>query len=99
MSTRKVLSDPAQVLPCALEELGCETTSLDPYAHIWDYRDNCVVSVLRTEAWWNKEQYIKILVDPNQQLNLYLNLKTTPKNNVKNRQIFTRPITIHSMWQ
>ena len=36
MSTGKVLSDSAQVLPCALEELGCETTSLDPYAYIWD---------------------------------------------------------------
>ena len=49
MSTGKVLSDSAQVLPCALEELGCETTSLDPYAYIWDYPDNCVLSVHRTE--------------------------------------------------
>ena len=30
MSTGKVSSDSAQVLPCALEELGCKTTSLDP---------------------------------------------------------------------
>ena len=30
MSFGKFLSDSAQVLPCALEELGCETTSLDP---------------------------------------------------------------------
>ena len=44
-----VLSDSAQVLPCALEELGCETTSLDPHAHTWDYPDNCVLSVLRSE--------------------------------------------------
>ena len=49
MSTGKVLCDSAQVLPCALEELGCETTSLDPHAYIWDYPDNCVLSVLRTE--------------------------------------------------
>ena len=49
MSTGKGLSDSGQVLPCALEELGCETTSLDPYAYIWDYPDNCVLSVLRTE--------------------------------------------------
>ena len=49
MSTGKVFSDSAQVLPCALEELGCETTLLDPYAYIWDYPDNCVFSVLRTE--------------------------------------------------
>ena len=46
MSTGKILCDSAQVLPCALEELGCETTSLDPYAYIWNYPDNCVLSVL-----------------------------------------------------
>ena len=49
MSTGKVLSDSAQVLSCAPEELDCETTSLDPYAYIWNYPDNCVLSVLRTE--------------------------------------------------
>ena len=49
MSAGNVLSDSAQVLPCALEELGCEVTSLDPYAYIWDYPDNCVLSVFRTE--------------------------------------------------
>ena len=49
MSTGKILSDSAQLQPCALEELGCETTSLDPYAYNWDYPDNCVLSVLRTE--------------------------------------------------
>ena len=30
----KVLSDTGFMLPCALEELGCETTSLDPNAYI-----------------------------------------------------------------
>ena len=45
----KVLSDTDLILPCALEELGCETTSLDPYAYIWDYPDNCAISILRTE--------------------------------------------------
>ena len=42
----KVLSDIGLKLPCALEELGCETTSLDPYAYIWDYPDNCAISIL-----------------------------------------------------
>ena len=45
MSTGKVLSDSAQVLPRPLEVLGRETTSLEPYACIWDYADNCVLSV------------------------------------------------------
>ena len=45
----KVLSDTGLILPCALEELGCETTSLDPSVYIWDYPDNCAISVLETE--------------------------------------------------
>ena len=49
MSPGKFLSDSAQVLPCALEELGCETTSLDPCVYIWVYPDNSIPSVLRTE--------------------------------------------------
>ena len=49
MLNGKDLSDSAQLLPCALEELGCETTSLEPCAYIWDYADNFVLSVLRTE--------------------------------------------------
>ena len=49
MESGKVLSDMGLILLCAPEELGCETTSLDPYAYIWDYPDNCVLSVHRTE--------------------------------------------------
>ena len=45
----KVLSDSGLILPCAVEELGCETTSLDPYAYISDYPDNCVISILRMD--------------------------------------------------
>ena len=45
----KVLFDMGLILPCALEELRCETTSLDPYAYIWGYPDNCVLSILRSE--------------------------------------------------
>ena len=32
MENGKALSEMGMILPCALEELGCETTSLDPYA-------------------------------------------------------------------
>ena len=49
MENGKVLSDMGLMLPCALQKLGCETTSLDPYAYIWDYPDNCVLSVLGRE--------------------------------------------------
>ena len=49
MENGEVLSDMGLILPCALQELGCETTSLDAYAFIWGYPDNCVLSILRTE--------------------------------------------------
>ena len=49
MENGKLLSDMGLILPCALEELGCETTSIDPYAYNWDYPDNCVLSILRRE--------------------------------------------------
>ena len=45
----KVLSGMGLILPCALKELGCETTSLETYAYISHYPDNCVLSILRTE--------------------------------------------------
>ena len=49
MSGGKVLTDAVEVMQCALEELGCETTSMNRYAYIWDYPDNCVLSVLQNE--------------------------------------------------
>ena len=101
MSTLKVLSDSAQVLPCALEELGCGTTSLDPYAYIWDYPDNCVLSVLRTENVniLKERRNYYILVDPIQLLKWCLKLKTTLNNTVENRQTITRRNTVQSLLQ
>ena len=62
MENGKVLSDMGLILPCALEELGCETTSLDPYAHILGYPDNCVLPVLRTEKFNMVKQDTKYYV-------------------------------------
>ena len=45
----KDLSDTGLTLPCVLEELGCEMTSFDSYDYIWDYPDNCAISIFRTE--------------------------------------------------
>ena len=81
MSTGKVLSDSAQVLPCALEELGCETTSLDPYAYIWDYPDNCVLSVLRTEKFSMVKQGTKyyIISGPDSTTKIVFEVKNNPQ--------------------
>ena len=81
MSTGKVLSDSAQVLPSALEELGCETTSLHPYAYIWDYPDNCVLSVLRTEDVNMVKQGIKhyIISGPDSTTKFVFEVKNNPQ--------------------
>ena len=50
-----------QLLPCSLEELGCESTSLDPYAYTWQKPENCIFSVLKEDEGVsmikNDEQY------------------------------------------
>ena len=43
----KVLSQDGLQLPCPLEELGCNTTSFDPYAYTWESPDNCVLAIYR----------------------------------------------------
>ena len=81
MSTGKFLSDSVQVLPCALEELGCETTSLDPYAYIWDYPDNCMLSVLQTEDVNMVKQGTKycIISGPNSTTKFVFEVKNNPQ--------------------
>ena len=97
MSAGKILSHFAQVLPCALVELSRETTSLDPYAYIWDNPDNCVLSVLRTEHVNMVKQGTKyyLISGHDSTTNFVFEVKNNLKNNVENRQIFTQLITIH----
>ena len=44
-----VMSKDELQLPCLLEELGCDTTSFDPYAYTWYAPDNCVLAFYRKE--------------------------------------------------
>ena len=91
----KGLSDMGLILPCALEELGCEKTSLDPYAYIWDYPDNCVLSVLRTEEVNMFKQDTKYYVISGKTLrpNLCLKSKKIHKNIAGSPQLFIRQTT------
>ena len=41
----KVMSKDEWQLPCPLEELGCNTTSFDPYAYTWEAPDNFVIAI------------------------------------------------------
>ena len=40
----KIFNRNDQLLPCDLDELGCESTSLDPYAYMWKGPENCTLS-------------------------------------------------------
>ena len=101
MSTGKVLIHSAQVLPCVLEKIGCETASLDPFAYICVYPDNCVLSVLRTKGVNMVKQGRKydIISGHDSTTKLVFEEKTILKNIVESRQLITRPIAIHSIWQ
>ena len=46
----KVMSKDELQLPCPLEELGRDTSSVDPYAYTWDAPDNCVLAIYRKEV-------------------------------------------------
>ena len=45
----KVMSKDGLQIPCPLEELGCNTTSFDPYAYTWDAPDNRLLAIHRKE--------------------------------------------------
>ena len=45
----KVMRTEVLQLPCPLEELGCDTTSFDPYAYTWETPGNCVLAIHRKE--------------------------------------------------
>ena len=96
----KVLSDMALILPCALEELGCETTSLDPYAYTWDYPDNCVLSVPRTEDVNMVKQDTKYYVISGKTLRpkSCLKSKIILKNIAGSLHLFFRQTTTRFIW-
>ena len=54
----KIFNRNDQLLPCGLDELGCESTSLDPYSYTWKTPENRILSVL-------KEDYAHMLKNDN----------------------------------
>ena len=50
----KTINRIGQLLPCDLDELRSESTSLDPYGYTWEAPENCILSVL-------KEAYAQML--------------------------------------
>ena len=54
----KIFNRNDQLLPCDLDELGCESTSLDRFVNTWKAPENCILSVL-------KEYYAHMLRNDN----------------------------------
>ena len=54
----KIFNRDDYLVPCDLDELGCESTSSDPYAYAWEAPENCISSVL-------KEDYAHLLKNDN----------------------------------
>ena len=67
----KIFNRNDQLLPCDLDELGCESSSLDPYADTCAAAENCVLSVL-------KEDYAHMLKTDN---HYYIVSQNTLENN------------------
>ena len=66
----KIFNRNYQLLPCDLDELGCESTSLDPYAYKWKAPKKCFLSVL-------KDDYAHMLKNDN---HYYLVSQNTSEN-------------------
>ena len=54
-----IMNRNGQPLPCKLDALGCDSTSLNPYAYVWDNPDSCILTVL-------KEEYVNMIKSDDQ---------------------------------
>ena len=54
----KIFNRNDQLLPCGLDECGCESSSVDPYDYTWKAPENCILSV-------SKEVYSHMLRNDN----------------------------------
>ena len=91
LESGKVLSNSVLILPCALADLGCDTSSLDPYSYVWDYPDNYAISNLWTEEVNVVKQgnSITLSVELIPALNLFSRWRTSLKNIAESQHLFT----------
>ena len=94
-----IINKNGQPLHCKLDELGCDSTSIDPYAYIWDHPDNCILTVLKEEfvsMIKNDDQYY--LVSQNDSENKYLfEIKNRPEK-LCNKPTDVYPTTYESLF-
>ena len=95
----KILNRNDQLLICDLDELGCESTSLDPYAYTWEDPENCILSVLKEDyAHMLKNDNHSYIVRQNTSENKYLfEVKSNPQH-LCNKPTEVYPTTYDSMY-
>ena len=95
----KVFNRNDQLLPCDLDELGCESTSLDPYVYTWKAPEKCILSVLKDDyAHMLKNDNHYYIVSQNSSENKYLfEVKDHPQH-LCNKPTEVYPTTYDSMY-
>ena len=94
-----IMNRNGQPLPCKLGELGSDSTSLDPYAYIWDNPDKCILTVLKEEyvnMIKNDDQYY--LVSRNDSENKHLFETKNRPQKLRNKPSDVYPTTYESLF-
>ena len=88
-----------QLLSCDMNELGCEGTSLDPYAYTWKAPENCILSVLEDDyAHMLKNDNLYYIVSQNSlETNYLFEVKNNPQH-LCNKPTEIYPTTYDSMY-
>ena len=87
------------LLPCDVDELGCESTSLDPYACTWKAPEKCILSVLKEDyAHMLKNDNYYHIVSQNTSENKYLFEVKNHLQHLCNKPTEVYPTTYNSMY-
>ena len=95
----KIFNRNDQLLPCDLDELGCESTSLDPYAYTWKAPEICILSVLKEDyAYMLKNDNHYYIVSQDTSKNKYLFEVKNDHQHLCNKPTEVYPTTYDSMY-
>ena len=95
----KIFNRNDQLIPCNLDERGCESTSLDPYAYTWEAPEKRILSVLQEDyAHMLEKDNHYYIFSQNHSENKYLfEVKNNPQHPC-NKPTEVYPTTLGSMY-
>ena len=95
----KIFDRNDQLITCDLDELGCETTPLDPYAYTWEAPENCILSVLKKDyAHMLRNDKLYFTASQNTSKNKYLFEVKNHSQHLCNKPTEIYPTTYDSMY-